>query len=272
MTSALALGNHFMLRESKPSSVVNTSVVNTSVVNTSVVTVPIATASPSPVLHQTHMHAHTHTHAGTPGRQSSFALAMSSWSKLVQQKPMRDVVLANTVYWIGLSGTSLTLLPLFMVGPDLHLTATQIGLCFAFQSSVSVAASQPVAYLADKWGKEKCIALGLGVLGGSMIGLPVAATSFESLLLMLAPIALGSTCLSAVPAALVGDIVEPSQRSQALALLRTAGDVGLLVGAIFSGMVSSASSLGLTMEVNGALLLASGAVWGARRFGVTNTK
>jgi MFS family permease len=185
---------------------------------------------------------------------------------------MRDVVLANTVYWIGLSGTSLTLLPLFMVGPDLHLTATQIGLCFAFQSSVSVAASQPVAYLADKWGKEKCIALGLGVLGGSMIGLPVAATSFESLLLMLAPIALGSTCLSAVPAALVGDIVEPSQRSQALALLRTAGDVGLLVGAIFSGMVSSASSLGLTMEVNGALLLASGAVWGARRFGVTNTK
>ena len=104
------------------------------------------------------------------------------------------------------------------------------------------------------------------------MGYPVAATSFESLLLMLAPIALGSTCLSAVPAALVGDIVEPSQRSQALALLRTAGDVGLLVGAIFSGMVSSASSLGLTMEVNGALLLASGAVWGARRFGVTNTK
>ena len=107
MISALALGNHFMLRESKPSSVVNTSVVNTSVVNTSVVntsvvntsvvTVPIATASPSPVLHQTHMHAHTHTHAGTPGRQSSFALAMSSWSKLVQQKPMRDVVLAKTV-------------------------------------------------------------------------------------------------------------------------------------------------------------------------------
>ena len=194
--------------------------------------------------------------------------AITAWTKLLKQPAMRDVVLANTAYWVGLSGTNLTLLPLFMVGPDLHLTATQIGLCFAFSSSVSVLMSQPIAYLADKWGKEKCIFGGLGVLGTSMALLPTAATSFESLIFMLAPLALGSTCLSAVPTALVGDFADPGDRSQALALLRTAGDVGLLVGAIFSGLASSLSgSIPLTMEVNGALLIVSGVAWGLRRLG-----
>lgn len=216
---------------------------------------------------KTEMEAVAIPQPGNPPGHHPTALrtAITAWTKLLKQPAMRDVVLANTAYWVGLSGTNLTLLPLFMVGPDLHLTATQIGLCFAFSSSVSVLMSQPIAYLADKWGKEKCIFGGLGVLGTSMALLPTAATSFESLIFMLAPVALGSTCLSAVPTALVGDFADPGDRSQALALLRTAGDVGLLVGAIFSGLVSSLSSIPLTMEVNGALLLLSGAAWGIRR-------
>ena len=201
--------------------------------------------------------------SSTPPSSSLFNIAITKWRELLKVPRMQNVVLVNLMYWIGLSGTSLTLLPLYMV--DLHLEPAQIGLCFAFSSSVSVAASQPVAYLADKWGKEKIITTALCLLGSSMVALPLTATSFESLLAVLAPMALGSTALSAVPTALTGDIVEGPQRSQALALLRTAGDVGLLVGAIASGLAASLGSIGTTMEVNGALLLGSAAVWVMRR-------
>jgi len=201
--------------------------------------------------------------SSSPPSSSLFNIAITKWRELLKVPRMQNVVFVNLMYWIGLSGTSLTLLPLYMV--DLHLEPAQIGLCFAFSSSVSVAASQPVAYLADKWGKEKIITTALCVLGSSMVALPLTATSFESLLAILAPMALGSTALSAVPTALTGDIVEGPQRSQALALLRTAGDVGLLVGAIASGVAASIGSIGTTMEVNGALLLGSAAVWVMRR-------
>lgn len=201
--------------------------------------------------------------SSTPPSSSLFSIAITKWRELLKVPRMQNVVLVNLMYWIGLSGTSLTLLPLYMV--DLHLEPAQIGLCFAFSSSVSVAASQPVAYLADKWGKEKIITTALCLIGSSMVALPLTATSFESLLAVLAPMALGSTALSAVPTALTGDIVEGPQRSQALALLRTAGDVGLLVGAIASGLAASLGSIGTTMEVNGALLLGSAAVWVMRR-------
>lgn len=240
LIGGLAGLNHLLLRESKPSIVVS-----------AVTTDKTSGAS-------------TNGLSTSSASKSSFSIAMKAWKELLTKRGMQDVVFANTMYWVGLSGTSLTLLPLYMV--DLHLTAAQIGLCFAFSSSVSVAASQPTAYLADTWGKEKMIALGLGVLGSSMVLMP-AATNFESLLCLLTPIALGSTVLSAVPAAMVGDIIEPSKRSQALALLRTAGDLGLLLGAIGSGFAAgSLTSIETTMEFNGVLLMCSSAIWATRRF------
>ena len=42
-------------------------------------------------------------------------------------------------------------------------------------------------------------------------------------------------------------MVAPTQRSTALALLRTGGDVGLLVGALGSGLVSTGMGIGWTM-------------------------
>lgn len=105
---------------------------------------------------------------------------------------------------------------------ELQLSPTEIGFCFALSSSISVLVSQPTAFLADKWGKERMIVSGLGILGASFLAMPYA-TCFNHLLMVMAPVSFGSTILSAVPTALTGDLVANEDRPQALAFLRTAG-------------------------------------------------
>ncbi len=54
--------------------------------------------------------------------------ATSQWLPLLQIKSVRNVVVMNGFYWIALSGSQMTLLPLILTNPDgLAFTATQVG-------------------------------------------------------------------------------------------------------------------------------------------------
>ncbi len=54
--------------------------------------------------------------------------ATSQWLPLLQIESVRNVVLMNGFYWIALSGSQMTLLPLILTNPDgLAFTATQVG-------------------------------------------------------------------------------------------------------------------------------------------------
>ena len=97
------------------------------------------------------------------------------------------------------------------------------------------------------------------------------AQSFEHLMACLAPVSFGSTILSAVPTAYMGDLVSSKQRPQALALLRTAGDVGLLIGAVSSGILSDFSSIGGAIQANGSLLTMLASLW-VIRGGISRVK
>eukprot|EP01035_Chromulina_nebulosa_P030183 gene30183-40088_t len=94
------------------------------------------------------------------GMKDSFGVSIKSWKELKKISPLRNIVLLNGSFWFALSGSQMTLLPLLLVSPDLHLTTPQIGGTFAAMSLVSFLASQPSAYLADKYGKER------GILSG----------------------------------------------------------------------------------------------------------
>ena len=118
---------------------------------------------------------------------------------------------------------------------------------------------QIFAMLADKVGKVPMIAVGSLLLSGSMLILP-RATSFEELMLAIIPMALGSTVLSQVPQAYLGDIARPHERSQSVSFFRTIGDLGFLAGATFSGVASQLSSIPLTMEMNTTFVCA-GLFW-----------
>ena len=65
--------------------------------------------------------------------------------------------------------------------------------------------------------------------------------------------------------AAISDAVDDSQRSQAIALLRTAGDVGYLCGAISAGLAADmAGDVGLAMQGGSAILMGSTAWFGVK--------
>jgi hypothetical protein len=189
----------------------------------------------------------------TRGVLNSFNTAYAAWKVLITDPnvQIRHTVTMNGLVWFALSGTQMTLLPLLMVGP-LHMSAAEIGGSFAFMSLVSFLFSQPMAYLADKYGKVPTMLGGCGLLSCSMMALPLTTNPVAiellslpaltgaigvplytpALLAVLLPFSLGSTALNATPTALMSDLTEPASRAQALSLLRTAGDLGLLLGIV----------------------------------------
>lgn len=195
------------------------------------------------------------------GVLSSFSTAFKAWKVLWNDpnKQIRNTVTMNGMFWFTLSGTQMTLLPLLMVAPaaiageaqasvGLAMSAAELGASFAFMSLVSFVSAQPVAYVADKYGKVPTMLAGCTLLSASMFALPLTTgvhlTELSAALPMLSglpsytpalvavllPFALGTTALNATPTALMSDLTESSSRAQALSLLRTAGDFGLLLG------------------------------------------
>ena len=66
--------------------------------------------------------------------------------------------------------------------------------------------------------------------------------------------------------AAISDSVKDSKRAQALALLRTAGDIGYLVGAVGAGLTADylAGDVGLAMQTGGAVLMGSTSWFGVK--------
>ncbi len=207
----------------------------------------------------------TPIHGAKPSIRSSFQTARQEWKELMKNKAIRDVVILNGIYWAALAGTQLTLLPVFMVSAPLSLNAEHIGIIFSGISIISVVSAQPCASLADNFGKVPCMLLGASLLSLSFGSIPMT-TTFETLVAACAPLALGSTVLSAVPTAHVSDLTTPGQRAQALALLRTAADMGLLTGAVSAGLVSEYIGMGSTMQGNAAMLGAAVVWYGIRNY------
>lgn len=101
------------------------------------------------------------------GMKDSFGVSMTAWKKLWKGPALRNVVLLNGSFWFVYSGAQMTLLPILLVSPELHLSAPEIGGTFAVMSMISFLASQPCAYLADKYGKIPGLLVGCSLIGVS---------------------------------------------------------------------------------------------------------
>jgi hypothetical protein len=72
--------------------------------------------------------------------------------------------------------------------------------------------------------------------------------------------------LSTAPLAYISDKVDESKRAQSIALLRTCGDVGFLIGATGTGALADwAGSLDLAMQSSAGLLLTATGWFAARQ-------
>ena len=103
------------------------------------------------------------------------------------------------------------------------------------------------------------------VSAGAMAAFPMATNAPEALA-VLAVKALGDTALGSSPSAYTANLAGADQRTQALALLRTFGDVGMLVGGSGVGAVAAIYGSDLAMQGTAAFLASNALLFSFRHY------
>jgi MFS family permease len=197
--------------------------------------------------------------------RQAVANAVGQWAPLMADPRVRNVVIMNGFYWVALAGSQMTLLPLMLTDPTgLAMSATGVGQVYMGMSAVQVFGNPILAKVVDRLGKGRAIVAGSTLIAASMGMLPYC-TDMVHLAGTLGVWATGSTMLSTAPVAYISDIVEDGKRAQAIALLRTSGDIGFLLGATGMGALADwTGDMNVAMETSaGVLLTATG--WFATR-------
>jgi MFS family permease len=123
-------------------------------------------------------------------------------------------------------------------------------------SATNVVGSQVSAHLSDKFGRKTTIVPGLASIALAVSGIPYAQDGSHLTALMFLW-GVGGASVSAGPTAFVADLVEEKDRAQALAMLRSCGDLGLLIGAGATGALAFSTSMETAFLANSALLAAA---------------
>jgi len=140
--ATLTVFNHMVLLETKPSPP----------------TITIDTPNNPPSLSEES--ARTNKPTGTPSVFSGFQTSYVGWRSLLQRPEVFNVTMLSIGTSVASSAAQMTMLPLFLVGPQFSMSPYEVGGTFAFISVVSVLGSFPSAWLADKVGKVPCIVAG----------------------------------------------------------------------------------------------------------------
>jgi MFS family permease len=193
--------------------------------------------------------------------------AVSQWLPLLKDPQIRNVMVMHGLYWVALAGAQMTLLPLILTDADgLAMSATQLGSVYMGMSLVQIFGNPLFAGYIDRIGKVPAIIAGCTLISSSMMALPFCH-DVTQLAGALGVWSIGSSMLSTAPLAYVSDQVDESKRAQAIALLRTCGDVGFLIGASGAGALADwTGSLDVAMHSSAGLLFTATGWFATRQY------
>ncbi|KAJ9458421.1 hypothetical protein DIPPA_02044 [Diplonema papillatum] len=180
-----------------------------------------------------------------PGSLASVAASVkattTAWKPLFRSPSMRALLALHTAYWACSTGAMFMLLPL-VAADSFGMGAAEIGQGFTVYALINVLGSQPAAWASDKYGRKAVVGPACLAMAASALLIPFATTWVELSGLWLLW-GCGATCLGTTPTAYATDLHDSSIRSQALALLRSAGDVGLMLGAGTIGLIAKVAGI-----------------------------
>jgi len=193
----------------------------------------------------------------------SFREAGSAWRNILTvSSEARTLCASQMALWAALSGAQMTLLPLFLAD-HFAMTPTTIGYAFAGMATVGIFCAQPLARMADEWGRGKAMTCGFAALGSAIILAPHSPSWF-ALGASLALWSLGNNVVGPSVMAQMTDAMSSDPKcggaagiAQGLSLLRTAGDVGILLGASSIGAYATYAGMIPAFHASGALLAAA---------------
>uniref|UniRef100_A0A7S1S5X5 Calmodulin n=1 Tax=Alexandrium catenella TaxID=2925 RepID=A0A7S1S5X5_ALECA len=190
-----------------------------------------------------------------------FTHAFGAWRSVLESSiGVRALCATQTVLWAAVAGTNMTLLPLLLSAEPLSFTASSIGMLSAGLATLGVVVTQPLAVLADKYGRPKALLAGSGLMGCSMALVPVMGTP-AMVSGAMASMALGQNLLAPSIGALMIDLVakqDPSKITQAMSLLRSVQDVGMVSGAALIGAIGTVYGFTAAYEVSSSIVLIMG--------------
>lgn len=242
---------------------------------------------------------------------NAFYDAVGQWVPLLKNQSIRNVMIMNGMYWVALAGSQMTLLPLLLTASTgtFAMTASQVGQVYMGMSCIQFIGNPIFAKISDKMGQIPAIVGGTTLIGCSMAILPMTSTIPE-LGISLAIWSAGSSMLSTAPIAFISDAVMKQQlddntnnthnnkldhnnnntsttsrsghhshsttntvaRAQAIALLRTCGDIGFLIGAAGIGVLADyTNSLEIAMQCSSVMLLSATSWFAYSQYTTLNT-
>jgi MFS family permease len=188
--------------------------------------------------------------------RTEFTSTIRQWIPILQSLDNRCITLVHTCFWFTQAGCAFTLMPLYATN-ILEMSMSQIGIIFAMMSVVNMIGSQPFAWFADKHGR-KIVILPAVLLISTTIPLIQLCDDAQKLTFLMFFYSVGSCMMGASPTAYMADMNPTEVRSQALAVLRSGGEVGLMLGSGLLGYVAYVADYGLAFNTGSIVILAAG--------------
>ncbi|RKR90782.1 putative MFS family arabinose efflux permease [Micromonospora pisi] len=152
---------------------------------------------------------------------------------LPEPGPARILAISTLVQTVG-RGIWLTASALFLTR-SVGLSVTQVGLGLTVTALVSLIASAPMGYLADRYGPRGVQLLGLLASAG-FTGALIAVHSFPQFLAVGIATALSDAAFRGARGAMIAGAVPPDQRVRTRAYLRATTNVGISIGTVLGGV------------------------------------
>ncbi|MEU1845768.1 MFS transporter [Micromonospora sediminicola] len=160
---------------------------------------------------------------------------------LPEPGPSRTLALSMLINTVG-RGTWLTASALFLTR-SVGLTVAQVGVALTLTALVSLVASAPMGYLADRLGPRGLQLAALIASAGCTAAL-VAVRSFAGFLVVGVLMAVADSASRGARGALIAGAVPADQRVRTRAYLRAVTNVGISVGAVLAGFALAADTRG----------------------------
>ncbi|MFG2083739.1 MFS transporter [Micromonospora tulbaghiae] len=160
---------------------------------------------------------------------------------LPEPGPSRTLALSTLVNTVG-RGTWLTASALFLTR-SVGLSVAQVGVALTLTALVSLVASTPMGYLADRLGPRGLQMAALLASAGCTAAL-VGVRSFTGFLVVGVLMAVADAGTRGARGALIAGAVPPDQRVRTRAYLRAVTNVGISVGTVLAGFALAADTRG----------------------------
>eukprot|EP00927_Polykrikos_kofoidii_P044220 TRINITY_DN38247_c0_g1_i1.p1 TRINITY_DN38247_c0_g1~~TRINITY_DN38247_c0_g1_i1.p1 ORF type:complete len:580 (+),score=78.24 TRINITY_DN38247_c0_g1_i1:50-1789(+) len=189
-----------------------------------------------------------------------FGKAFGSWRDVLQRCPEVRYLCAMQVVTMGaVAGTSMTLMPLLLSAEPLSFSAPSIGALAASVATLGVVVTKPLATFADKYGRGNALMIGAFGMSVSMATVPLVGTP-ALVSGAIAATAVGQNLTTPAISTLVIEIVakkDPRLLSQAMSLLRSLSDVGMVTGAAAIGALGGHAGFTAGYELSSAMVLST---------------